>query len=308
MSQGLLGEIIAWQTRFNDSIFPYTMNSNLVYEAYDNLSDTETRMVLMSGSLVYMETIQEEHNNLDFPFYRPYAGVVTYYVIPPNIFKSLNEYSNREIEGAFSNHIDTLFNNSLLDKLILISFHSEDLTYLDYFKNRNIRFDNNDKIRTSLLNGISYILAQSDVNYLNKDYFFLIRYLVEYRISVSCTEILFIYVSNIHYRMMNIGDGIFTDFTVSYKDPVHLKNIKYLIDKGVDLDFQNEMDFYSYYSIKELLTEIEYIKDIYWSIRKDYIMFVIGTRINVHTDNDEKEYICKYIGNDLLMKEILSYI
>ena len=72
-----------------------------------------------------------------------------------------------------------------------------------------------------------------------------------------------------------------------------------------------------------MLSEINYINDIYWEIHKDYIMFIYGTFLysyftentmnlleqNINIENThEHVHIEKYLSNDLLMREILSYI
>ena len=262
------------------------------------ITEKESNTTHING-LIYIETILEEEYNLNYPFFKFNGGLITYYVITPHIFKTLDEYTNYEIEHALSHHENALFNNTLLDKIIQIAFHIEDLTYLYYLKKRNISFTHS-TIKLSILNGIAYIFSNSENSIYNGDQFLIIRFLIEnYNNCISITEILFMYIANIHYRIIDNNDVLDKN--------IHMNNIGYLMNYGTDLNFRNETDYYSYYSIKEMLCEINYMNDVYWVIRKDYIMFIFGTNLHLYSIS-ETEHIEKYLSDELIMKEILSYI
>ena len=194
------------------------MSENKMNTSEQNI-DKELYALHING-LIYMESLLEEEYNLDYPFFRPNHGVITYYVISPNIFKTLNEYTNDEIKYALSYDKNILYNNTLLDKIIQIAFHTEDLTYLHYLKYRNISLNDNN-IKLSLLNGFSYIFSNSENNIYTGDQFLIIRFLIEnYKKYISVTEILFMYVTNIHYLIIDNNDDILDK-------NIHIHNIKW---------------------------------------------------------------------------------
>lgn len=253
------------------------------------------------NGLIYMETMPDEEYNLDYPYFKPSRGMITFYVIPSHLLKTLDEYSNDEIENSFINKFNHLYNNTLLYKIIQIACHDKNLFFLDYLKNRGIKLNNN-SLNITILNCIYHILT-------TKINFDIIQYLIEYGISVSNTEILFMYITHIHYRILD------NESLLDEKE-MHLNNIKYLMNIGVDLNYRNETESYTYYSIKEMIEQIDYARELYWIIRKDFLMFIEGTQINIHNESNINvninvninEHICKYIGNDLIVKEVLSYI
>jgi hypothetical protein len=250
------------------------------------------------NSLIYMETFLEDEYILDYPYFKPSKGMIKCYIIYPNILKSLNQYTNIEIELSFINVRNNILTNSLFSKIIEIVCHDDNLIYLDYLKNRGIKLNNK-----LLLDNIYYILH-------NGNKFYLIKYLIEYGISISNTEILFMYVTNIHFLLIESQQSIYNELFLewSMKKDMHINNIKFLIDKGIDINYRNETEYYLWYSIKEMLQEIEYTNDVCWVIRKDFLIFIENMYIYFYIENNIENHICKYLGNDLLMREILSYI
>jgi hypothetical protein len=258
--------------------------------------------------------------------------------IHPNIFNILDRYTNKELEDFFINNCVNPFGSKLnskscfdkihkqqqLTNIITTAITNEDFIFLDYLMSRNINLRNNN---------FQYILSQCiSILLNNNNKFYILQKLIEYGICISTTDILYEYIYTIYrdtisYREedeeMNEINQILNnniDNNYQYNDKnyrivpenfnsldknSHFSKIKYLSDKGASLNYY---DKYDDITIIDMLTELEYINDVQWLIRRDYLMFVDGTGINIHKDNDEQEYICRYLTNDFIMIDILSYM
>jgi hypothetical protein len=251
--------------------------------------------------------------------------------VHPDIFIILNTYSNEELEISFTHNMKfgnglISYNNrigeiNLLKNIINIAIKTDNFIYLDYLMNRNINLRDNN---------LNSILSVCISNILENNKFDILQRLIEYGICISNSNILYEYITTIHdniivYEHEDIDNDFVNDnedehINYQYNDKkyrivqnelnlldknLHLTNIKYLTDRCASLHYcKQHYDI----SILEMLTDLQYINDVQWLICRDYLMFVDGTGINIHKDNDEQEYMCRYLTNDFIMGDILSYM
>jgi hypothetical protein len=271
------------------------------------------------NSLIYLDTVPIEEYNFDYPYFSESIGIITYYVIPPNFFTILDEYTNEEIENAINNNgtINLYYyslKNSLFDKIMTIVTYDDKLEYLNYLFNRKInlnpistisKYISTKQLKQSLIKCIRNIFRYSER--IGTDKFCYIKLLVEYSICLTPSEILSIYMSEIYIRFSDYGDdGIFSKLELFDKS-TYIHNIEYLIDKGADINYSSR-EYYLHCSIKDTLDEIRYLENILWNRRKNILNIIEGTQINIYKPNENNEHIYKYITNDVVLKEVLSYI
>jgi hypothetical protein len=231
---------------------------------------------------------------------------ITKYYICPNIFEVLDKYSNQEIENEFIGKL-AFGNNTLLYKIIQITCQTNNFIYLDYLKNRGIDLTF-PRLKYTISMCINYIIN----NMKSIDNFHVIKYLIEYGICISSTEILYDYVYYIHSLLFE-DDFLEYKFQIKFESNkiTYINNMIYLINKNVDLNHTRDISITvlpKIKSINDMLIDLDIIKDIHWYPRKDYIMLIEGTELYIHKNNETNQHINKYISNDLLMKEILSFI
>ena len=263
----------------------------------------EKTNTLFINNLIYIETEIVSCN-----INKTIINTKLYGYISPVLFTILDQYSNEDIVNQISikYYIDKIYKN-LLYNIILITCRTNNFIYLDYLLNRKINLNDIE---------LTFILECSIIYILVNNRFDIIKYLIEYGICISNSNILSKYIFVIFEKIipnntMNLSER--SEDKELFSETLVEENTMNLSERSEDKELfsetlveENTMNLSERSEDKELFSGVSTKENTYI----DNIIYLIDNGAYFNDETENKLLLLKYL-NDIywhIRKDYIQFI